>query len=379
MKAIEKATAIFLSFESFFCKHFKRKLTYVIGGVFICPLIINLSLEKLVSGLTDAIPTFSPLNSILAEASSSESSFFDFIRLPQLFIPFCILGGIGALILVLNYFLKPPAYRIIHYSMDNSGLAPIDPDIQKKYHIFPLEINLSPFLMSPTLSEANACRAISAQTKLLDQWKKLYKPGIPVYYTGIAHTPFIFLAGYTVSDRIAKVMALHKSVNSEFFKKLNDGTQITSNKDPYVKDELLDFSSQEGQDKNQDQLLVTFETSFEIRDKDIECFKSKSNRILRFSFKSPVLLERDSIDTVLLQSQWCFFFWEKLRRRCKDLQISTVHLVISSSSDLTFLLGQWYKNTYDPEIIVYHYCRNATPPYPWGLRIGSDVSYVSNS
>lgn len=374
-----KAAAIFLDFESFFCKHCKRKLTYGIGFVLICPLIINLDLEKSVAGLTDAIPALSSINSILADASSSESSFFDFIRLPQLFIPFCILGGIGALILVLNHFLKPPAYRIIHYSMDNSGLAPIDPNIQKKYHIFPLEINLSPFLMSPTLSEANACKAISAQTKLLDQWKKLYKPGTLVYYTGIAHAPFIFLAGYTVSDRIAKVIALHKSVYSEFFKELSNGTQITSNKAPYAKYELLDFSSQEGQDRKQDQLLVTFETSFEIRDQDIECFKSKSNRILRFSFKSPALLNRDSIDTVFLQSQWCLFFWENLRQYCKDLQISTVHLVISSSSDLTFLLGQWYKNTYDPEIIVYHYCRNATPPYPWGLRIGSDVSYVSNS
>ena len=373
-----KATAIFLSIESFFCKHFKGNLTYVIGGVLICPLIINLSLEKLVSGLTDSIPTLSPLNSILTDASSSESSFFDFIRLPQLFIPFCILGGIGALILVLNHFLKPPAYRIIHYSMDNSGLAPIDPDIQKKYHIFPLEINLSPFLMSPTLSEANACKAISAQTKLLDQWKKIYKPGTPVYYTGIAHAPFIFLAGYTVSDRIVKVIALHKSANSEFFKKLDNGTQIKQNKAPNVGLELLDFSSQGGQEK-QDQLLVTFETSFEIKDQDIECFKSKSNRVLRFSFKSPAHLERDSIDTVLLQSQWCLFFWENLRQYCKDLQISTVHLVISSSSDLTFLLGQGYKSTYDPEIIVYHYCRNSTPPYPWGLRIGSGVSYVSNS
>lgn len=373
-----KAAAIFLGFESFFCNHCKRKLTYGIGFVLICPLIINLSLEKLVSGLTDSIPTLSPLNNILTEASSSESSFFDFIRSPQLFIPFCILGGIGALILVLNHFLKPPAYRIIHYSMDNSGLAPIDPDIQKKYHIFPLEINLSPFLMSPTLSEANVCKAISTQTELLDQLKKSYKPDIPVYYTGIAHTPFIFLAGYTVSDRIAKVTALHKSVNSEFFKELDNGAQIKQNKTPNVKPEFFDLFSQGGKEK-QDQLLVTVETSFEIKAQDIECFKSKTNRVLRFSFKSPALLERDSIDTVLLQSQWCLFFWENLRQYCKDLQISTVHLVISSSSDLTFLLGQGYKSTYDPEIIVYHYCRNATPPYPWGLRIGSDVSYVSNS
>lgn len=373
-----KATAIFLSIESFFCKHFKGNLTYVIGGALICPLIINLNLEKVVSGLTDAIPALSSLNSILTEASSSESSFFDFIRAPQLFILFCILGGIGTLFLVLNYFFKPPAYRIIHYSMDNSGLAPIDPDIQKKYHIFPLEINLSSLLMSPTLSEANVCKAISTQTELLDQLKKSYKPDIPVYYTGIAHTPFIFLAGYTFSDRIAKVIALHKSVNSEFFKELDNGTQIKQNKVPNVDLELLDFSSQGGKEK-QDQLLVTFETSFEIKDQDIECFKSKSNRVLRFSFKSPALLERDSIDTVLLQSHWCLFFWENLLQYCKDLQINTVHLVISSSSDLTFLLGQGYKNTYVPEIIVYHYCRNATPPYPWGLRIGSDVSYVSNS
>lgn len=373
-----KATAIFLSIESFFCKHFKGNLTYVIGGALICPLIINLNLEKVVSGLTDAIPALSSLNSILTEASSSESSFFDFIRAPQLFILFCILGGIGTLFLVLNYFFKPPAYRIIHYSMDNSGLAPIDPDIQKKYHIFPLEINLSSLLMSPTLSEANVCKAISTQIELLDQLKKSYKPDIPVYYTGIAHTPFIFLAGYTFSDRIAKVIALHKSVNSEFFKELENGTQIKQNKAPNVDLELLDFSSQGGKEK-QDQLLVTFETSFEIKDQDIECFKSKSNRVLRFSFKSPALLERDSIDTVLLQSHWCLFFWENLLQYCKDLQINTVHLVISSSSDLTFLLGQGYKNTYVPEIIVYHYCRNATPPYPWGLRIGSDVSYVSNS
>lgn len=378
MKGIEKATVTFLSFESVFCKHFKKTRTYVIGGVLICPLIINLSLEKLVSGFTDSIPTLSPLNSILTEASSSESSFFDFIRLPQLFIPFCILGVIGALILVLNHFLKPPAYRIIHYSMDNSGLAPIDPDIQKKYHIFPLDINLSPFLMSPALSEANVCKAISTQTELLDQLKKSYKPDIPVYYTGIAHTPFIFLAGYTVSDRIAKVTALHKSVNSEFFKELDNGAQIKQNKTPNVKPEFFDLFSQGGKEK-QDQLLVTVETSFEIKNQDIECFKSKTNRVLRFSFKSPALLERDSIDTVLLQSQWCLFFWENLRQYCKDLQISTVHLVISSSSDLTFLLGQGYKSTYDPEIIVYHYCRSATPPYPWGLRIGSDVSYVSNS
>ena len=262
--------------------------------------------------------------------------------------------------------------------MDNSGLAPIDPDIQKKYHIFPLDINLSPFLMSPALSEANVCKAISTQTELLDQLKKSYKPDIPVYYTGIAHTPFIFLAGYTVSDRIAKVTALHKSVNSEFFKELDNGAQIKQNKTPNVKPEFFDLFSQGGKEK-QDQLLVTVETSFEIKNQDIECFKSKTNRVLRFSFKSPALLERDSIDTVLLQSQWCLFFWENLRQYCKDLQISTVHLVISSSSDLTFLLGQGYKSTYDPEIIVYHYCRSATPPYPWGLRIGSDVSYVSNS
>lgn len=146
-------------------------------------------------------------------------------------------------------------------------------------------------------------------------------------------------------------------------------------KKPNYKPNLVGFEAT----GHSDQLLIILQTSFQVSSKDIECFTSKVAWVMEYTFEDNNVLERDSIDTAQLQTEWCQYFWHHLRNECKAKAIKTVHLVISSSSDLTFLLGQGYKNTYDPEIIVYHYCRNSTPKYPWGLRIGCNVSYVSNS
>lgn len=325
--------------------------------------------------LATATPVYAPLKSFVDNLPTAAPNIYAFIISPNTSIILGVLAFIFFFLLLLGGFSKPLAYRIIHNSMDPDNLAPVDSSISKKYKVVPIKIDLYDFLNTKQISKETICKAVTSQTQTIEDFKRNYISDTLIFYTGIAHTPFIFLAGTMIGDRFAKVTALHKKVGATNFEELPTIPETKMYKRPNLKSHLVDFSKT----GNGDQLLAIIQTSFQICSQDTECFNSKVAWEMKFSFEDDKILERDSIDTVQLQIEWCQYFWHHLRSECKAKGIKTVHLVISSSSDLTFLLGQGYKNTYDPEIIVYHYCRNATPPYPWGLRIGSDVSYVSNS
>lgn len=345
----------------------------IVSCFFISFLLFCVSIGM--GNLATATPVYASLKSFVDNLPTTAPDFYAIIISPRTSIILGIIAFISFFLLLLGRFSKPLAYRIIHNSMDPDNLAPLDFSISKKYKVVPIKIDLYDFLNTKQISKETVCKAITSQTQIIDDFKRNYIDNTLIFYTGIAHTPFIFLAGAMIGDRFSKVTALHKKVGSTNFEELPTITETKMYKRPHFKSHLVDFR----ETGNGDQLLAIIQTSFQICSQDTECFNSKVAWEMKFSFENDEILERDSIDTAQLQTEWCEYFWYHLRSECKAKSIKTVHLVISSSSDLTFLLGQGYKNTYDPEIIVYHYCRNATPPYPWGLRIGSDVSYVSNS
>lgn len=325
--------------------------------------------------LATATPVYAPLKSFVDNLPTTAPDIYAFIISPNTSVILGILTFISLFLLLLGRFSKPLAYRIIHSSMDPDNLAPLDSSISKKYKIVPIKIDLYDFLNTKHISKEIIRKAVTSQTQTIEDFKRNYIGSTPIYYTGIAHTPFIFLAGTIIGDRFAKVTALHKKVGAATFEELPTVTETKMYKRPTFMSHLVDF----GATGHSDQLLAIIQTSLQVCNQDIECFTSKVAWVMKYSFEDNKILERDSIDTAQLQTEWCQYFWYHLRSECKVKGIKTVHLVISSSSDLTFLLGQGYKSTYDPEIIVYHYCRSATPRYPWGLRIGDTDPYVKNN
>ena len=58
---------------------------------------------------------------------------------------------------------------------------------------------------------------------------------------------------------------------------------------------------------------------------------------------------------------------DKIRETVTKENITRIHMVLAASSDFTFFLAQGFSKNHDPEVIVYHYDRNATVKYPWGI------------
>lgn len=269
---------------------------------------------------------------------------------------------LGILLLAIRFIFRPIAYVLSQRSLNEIQLAPMEKALANMYRIKKYDIDLHQEIKS-----GNLFAALEKQDSTIEKIKKLRKAHQPIFYYGIAHTPFIFRAGFSVGDESNNIIALHKAVDGTCFNKLSDGALLPK-KIPTSDQNLDDHSSLLCKE-----LIVLIETSFDISREDVESSFPENKNILTFRYSDTSELGRDSLNSFALQKLWCDTFWDTLRNICKVHDYNKVHLLISSSTDFTFYLAQHYSRTYDVDIIVYHYDRSNSIRYPWGIDIKKPI------
>ena len=181
-------------------------------------------------------------------------------------------------------------------------------------------------------------------------------------YLGISHTPLIVRAGNVLGDGI-KLVPFHKKRGYDFYSILNKDTDFPKLK---IKKEYINSESNE--------LIVTIATSFEIQEYQIEEFDINNKSLIMFES------EKLGVDIILSEVQleeYVEYILIKIRELIKNNNIQRTHFCISSSVFLQFFLGQRLSNTYDREIIIYHFNAPKSEEYnhvyyPWGIKLFSD-------
>jgi len=242
-----------------------------------------------------------------------------------------------------KHVLREKVLLIKHHSFANQ-LAGYNMRLFQPYKLTNVDIKLDDKIF-------NIEKALRYQD---DEMKKiLQQPFAHYFYYGIAHTPFVFCAGFLFGDE-CNVRLLHKKrTNDSVFDELknmdNENLSITR--------------SEHAPSVSSDELLLVICTSLEITDDDMLCFNPDSKHLLKFELASKSF---DNISSYQQMERYRNEIYHQMREKCKNYSIKTVHIVAATSVAFTFFLGQGISETHDPDIIIYHY-ENST--YPWGLRV----------
>ena len=175
-------------------------------------------------------------------------------------------------------------------------------------------------------------------------------------FAGIGHTPLIFRAGYKIGDE-TYFNLFHKYRNENEFKYLCN----IDNKETY---EDLKISRSILKD-NSDELLVILETTFEVKNHELNLLNPDSKHIIRFSLQDKGV---DIIDSRTQIDEYVSLINNEVRGFIKNNNIKVVHMALSTSVTMTFALGMNMSNNYDAKTIVYHYQHG----YHWGIDIFND-------
>jgi len=248
--------------------------------------------------------------------------------------------------LVLKHIYRENALLIKHYSFAKQ-LVGHNKRVFEPYKLTTVEIDLFGML-------ENIPSAFRYQDKELGN--ALRQPFLHYFYYGIAHTPFVFRAGFQFGDE-CNIRILHKRRKNE-----SVFVELSKHDDENL---FLVRSESNPVEKTSDELLLVISTSLRINDEEMSCLNPTSKHILKFELATKSF---DNISSYAQMERYRNEILYHMREKCKDKGINTVHLVASTSVAFSFFIGQGLSETHDPEIIVYHYENNT---YPWGLRIKS--------
>lgn len=216
--------------------------------------------------------------------------------------------------------------------------------------------------MKDTISDYDKIKyAINKQDGLVSEFKRNIDNNYEYGYMGIAHTPLILRMGNQIGDEIA-VKLFHKSradgENTNVFKELNKDENFKNLK---ISTKILD--------KNSDELIVGLSTTFEIKYNELKVFNADNKNILIFSSED---LDFDVIRSTNQVKHYVKYIMKNVRKVVKDKNITKIHMVLSTSSVMTFALGQAISLNNDPNIIIYHYDINNPRKYPWGIDLSKN-------
>jgi len=188
--------------------------------------------------------------------------------------------------------------------------------------------------------------------------KKLSRDKRPVYYCGIAHTPFIFRLGYQLSGK--NILFLHEYGRNG--KLMNNFTKLKKYDDDRVSFTRPDERSQ----PNATELLVGIGATSPIQNVELDTI-DPTNTMYRSNITIDDELQgydffssEHKIDAYALSTA------KHIENLCKQQRFHVIHMAISASTAFTFKLAQRLHTNQIPQIIVYHY-RNGY--YPWGIII----------
>lgn len=273
-----------------------------------------------------------------------------------------ILFGIIAILRICKCFIYPKAIIINHSSFSNAQSL-YDPSVVSGYSVIEKEINIV-----EQMAHHNIVDAIRKQDRLIEEVRDSCDPHTELVYYGIAHTPLIFRAGFQVGDE-GRVRLLHKYRNEQSFFR-----EISSDPDTFsVKMEPIKVQST----KPSKEMLVVIATSLQIKDEDLVCFQNNNYCCrLYFQMKEKGMYGFDSVVSYAAMERLKAEILHEIRENVISQGVQKIHLVLSASSDFTFALAQGFSKNHDPEIVVYHYDRNADVKYPWGI---SNISTPANA
>ncbi|WP_283606659.1 SAVED domain-containing protein [Faecalispora anaeroviscerum] len=261
---------------------------------------------------------------------------------------FCIL------ILLTKKLYRPLAVLIKHSSLGYT-IGDIDETFKQKFWFKYINIDIS------NLIETNIPEAIRFQDAKLQEIKAIRRR--KCFYYGIAHTPLIFRLGYQVG--LKDMNFLHSYQRGSGNKKFRELCEYDLDK--------YDFSrfDQENLESKSQELLVTIATTYPISKVDLACFNLTEMHTLEIE-ASDINMGTDFFSSYRKIISYCTAITDELRKICKQYNIKKIHIVLSTSVNFTFVLGQYLNNNQIPETIVYHYKKGEEPCYPWGISIQKD-------
>lgn len=261
--------------------------------------------------------------------------------------------GITLLLRIYKSAIHPRAIIINHSSFSNAQSS-YDPSIVSGYSAKEKDINLV-----NQMARHNTVDAIRTQDALIEEALNDCDKSTELFYYGIAHIPLIFRAGFQVGDE-GKVRLLHKFRNDQpYFK------EISSDPDTYA---VRLKTSTVRNTKVSSEMLVVVATSLPVASEDLAIFR-RSNICceLHFEMENKSMYGFDSVDSYAAMNRLRKGILDQIRETTTKKNIKRIHMVLATSSDFTFFLSQGFSKNHDPEVIVYHYDRNSSTKYPWGI------------
>lgn len=271
----------------------------------------------------------------------------------------------GALVVlrILKFMLRRKAIVINHSSFSNAQSTYAE-DVVDGCSVSQVDINLV-----SQVGQGKITDAIRVQDDAIKQILERCDENTELIYYGITHIPFIFRAGFQIGNE-GKVRLLHKYRNEQACFK-----EISSEPDNY-KIQLKDPEvANRGNGSNE--MLVVIETSFPVKDDDLNVFQDKSiGYDIHFKLSNDSMYGFDTVASYDVINRLRTQIMGVIREAVKQHSIQRIHLVLATSSDFTFFLAQDFSRYHDPEVIAYQYERNDPRRYTWGI---SNIQHHKNA
>lgn len=270
------------------------------------------------------------------------------------FTAFCIL------ILLIKKLYRHFAVLIKHSSFGHQ-IDDIDELVKQNFWFKNVSIDVS------SLMETNIPDAIKLQDEKCQEIKAIKQR--KCFYYGIAHTPLIFRLGHQLApEKINFLHRYHRDTGNVTFRGLDE-----TDKDKYD----IPRCEEENVQSHSNELLAVIATTYPINMRDLTCFDLSDMHTFEFEV-SEENKGTDFFGSHHKINAYCIAIAEQIRKICRQYNINKIHMVLSTSVNFTFALGQHLNNNQIPEIIVYHYKKGEDPCYPWGISIQKnwDNAYI---
>lgn len=275
---------------------------------------------------------------------------------------YCLLlfSVVGVFLFLFCRFYKPRIVIVKHVSF-SPELADLDHNLRKEFYVKEYSLDLSEEMKTQNIS-----KALDLQDSEIERIKRINKKKELGYY-GIAHTPFVFRAGYYVGNQ-KNVHLFHKARNNK--SDFREWENALGNWNSSLCD-----SKEQNKSCASNELFVAIGTSFFIKDSEIKSIAGKNKHIL---ILQTVDIGFDVIGSYDQAEALRKNILDRIRDLEKKYDIRKLHLLIASSVAFTFFLGTAFSAQHDPSIVVYHY-RNGE--YVWGIDMSKkgDAAIVRNN
>lgn len=182
-----------------------------------------------------------------------------------------------------------------------------------------------------------------------------------IFYYGVANTPLVFRLGYKFGQT-KKVRFLHRFRPNEEDQEF----VILPEHDETCHKTFDDVRRIENKEGHRSELIVAISTTFEIKDSDIDIL-DRNDEKLRYVFKAdPETMGFDYFSSMQKIKSYTNSLIKDIRKLVKNYNISTIHILMSSSVPFTFHFAQQMNTQQFPKIIVYQY---ENQKYSWGIDV----------